>query len=189
MAPEIEKVEFGIRVEGPTSTMTMQGMVDEHRFVLDDPDDLVASVEGPSTVAALQLANLADLGPRPAAPEHVPVLLADALPSVDRAGLLETWSAEAREGTAIEDEHVTVWTAWAIWASSPRRAKYNTLVVADAGSRGIALVDIGEDGVIVRPTTSTELWRELTRLVPPVLGPAIDEVKRPSGIRRLIGAA
>ncbi len=46
--------------------------------------------------------------PRPYPSADAPVLIADGLPSLDRAGVLAGWSAEDREGTPLAHEEVAV---------------------------------------------------------------------------------
>ncbi len=166
MSPVIQELAFGLRVEGTEQTAAVEGTIADGRFVLTDPAAPESPMEGPASAAMLQLALLADLGPRPVPSPAVPFLLADTLASLDREGLLAAWSQESRETTAIADAEVVIWTAWATWSFSTRRRLIRTTTVADAGARGLALVEVGEEGVVVRPATATDVWRSLTTLLP-----------------------
>lgn len=157
-------VLLGLRIEG-AHTVELEGPVADDRFSLSDPTGVVPAIEGPTSMAALKLAYLADLGPRLEPDPDAPVLIAGALASYDRDGLLQAWSAEAREGTALAQDDVVIWTAWAARSISRRRGTVRTTMVADAGLGGLALIDLSEDGVIVQPATATDVWRSLTGLL------------------------
>lgn len=156
-------VEIGLSLELSDESATVAGEVSAGRYVLHVGDsDLY---EGAAGALPLQLAMLTSLGPRPHPSDAAPVLLADGLASLDRAGVLSAWSEEDRAGTPLAHPEVAVWFAWATWNAVDGRAA-RLVGVADAGGAGIALLDISDDGVLVRPATPTQIWAQLARLLP-----------------------
>ncbi len=164
----LDGVEFGLIIEAATEGASATARIEGDRFTLQSSDG-AEPFEGAVSAAALQLAILAGLGPRPRPVAEAPVLLADTVETADRAGLLAAWAPDDLEGTPLGSEQVVVWTAWAAWPDpddASESAVLRSFMVADAGPQGIALVDLDDDGVIVRPCSSTDVWFALAGLLP-----------------------
>lgn len=163
--PTLDGVEFGLIVETADEREVGQGYIEDGRFHLQTSSSGGDTLSSDVSAVPLQLALLVALGPRPAPAAHAPVLIGPALSDASRATLLDTVSAADRDGTPIAHPEVMVWTAWAAWPETDG-VGMRAMGVADAGDGGIALIENGPDGVVIRPCTSREVWLRLTELLP-----------------------
>jgi hypothetical protein len=145
---------------------------DAATLLLELPDGLCEFVAVHPTFLPVALVNLVGLGPRPRLPDPSPALLAppvlDELLDRDGAGR-EQAARRLAAAARIEDSSwlralVTggrrMWGADARWGSGSRG-----LQVLDTAV-GIWLIEGTNDGVALRPTTPTEVWRRLVGLLP-----------------------
>lgn len=165
---ELDELEFGVIVEGPDAQATAKATVSGTRFTLVTSDG-AEPIEGSLSEVVLQLAFLVALGPRDRPTETSAVLVADEIETASRSALLSAWDPETLAASPLGVDGVVVWTAWAAWPDpgEPDAILMRELIVADAGSGGIAIVELDDDGgAVVRPCSSTDVWAGLAALLP-----------------------
>jgi hypothetical protein len=164
-ADDQQAIEFGLHLETDVEEATAYGTIVDGQFHLTTTTDQ-DPYEGPASAAALQLAMLVALGPRPVIAD-VPALITEQPGRLDRATLLASWPADATAQTALGSaEEVVVWTAWASWTGPRGQSLMRTTTVVDGHAQGIALVNVSEAGAAIVPATSTDVWRSLAGLLP-----------------------
>ena len=174
-------VEFAVHADAGDRCATVVGVVlgGEFRAYVDEDGELVGDraqpaeaapgtelIEGPASALPLRIAEFVDLGPRPAPDADASVLIAEELGGEGRDGVLATWDAEQRDGTALEGDDWLWWTAAVSWEvdGEPR---VNVLSVIDGGAQGLAVVlEHERGGLVATPCTSTEVWAALCDLLP-----------------------
>lgn len=161
--------EFGLSAETADGAIVLAGKVDDSQYQFESGLEHLGDgpLEGLATALPLRFVELVGLGPRPAPDEASPVLFVetDQFEGAGRSGLAAAWDAELREGSVIDGDDwalVSVWVAWSV----EEEPIVDGFTFIDHARHGVAAVIESEDGVLIQPCTSTEIWIALCGVLP-----------------------
>ena len=164
-------VTIALRIEDGERVITVIGGFegDDVLFTVDgDALGAEGELRRPAVGLPLQIASLVSFGPRPAPGSDPVVLLSgDDGVTASREALLAGWSGEQATSTALAaGADLVLWSLIATWTDAEGNAVARAMVVADGGDHGLATIEEREGGIAVIPRSSTEVWTQLSALLP-----------------------
>lgn len=160
-------VEFGLQLDAGTGLASVAGVIvgGEFRMLAEGDPEATEPTVGPTRALPLYLADLAFLGPRIEPTDDAPILFVEELEGMGRPALAAAWADDVKAGTPLDGDEWLYWTAFVAWQVGDETVE-DGIVVIDGGDHGIAMVHQTEDGVYIRPCTTTDVWMALCGLLP-----------------------